>query len=442
MLMIEKQNQTRCSRLAQALVAVQVMGLLYYHIMEEIAMRKMVVVSLDAMFDQDLAALQEGDFLHAWMKDAAVCTQVKTVFPALTYPAHTTLVTGCDPCNHGIGQNQPFQPGKAAQMRAWYWDAADVKRESLFDAVKHAGGRCASILWPVTGKHPSVRWGFPEVLALPGESQVLKMLRYGTPLWILRMELKHGKKRVSTREPHLSDYATILAEDLIRHQQPDLMAVHLVDLDEMRHHHGVDSPEAQEAMQRNQRRVERIWNAMQQTPGMEDALLVVLSDHGQANVSCTVNLTEQLRAAGLAGCAQVQSNGMSAYLFPHEQGEKGPAQAEAWLRAHGGDIGVKCVYDRQTLDRMGCIPQVAFAVEAAEDVVFSDGLPQAKREKATHGFGPGHPAENCLLMIRGRGVKATSLPAMPMRDVAPTLAGLMGVELREAKGVDHSTQMR
>lgn len=45
-------------------------------------------------------------------------------------------------------------------------------------------------------------------------------------------------------------------------------------------------------------------------------------------------------------------------------------------------------------------------------------------------------------MIRGRGVKPTSLPAMPMRDVAPTLAGLMGVPLREASGVDHSTQMR
>lgn len=405
-------------------------------------MRKMVVVSLDAMFEQDLAALTEGDFLQEWMKDAAVCTRVKTVFPALTYPAHTTLVTGCDPCDHGIGQNQPFQPGKAAQMRAWYWDAAEVKRESLFDAVKHAGGKCASILWPVTGKHPSVRWGFPEVLALPGENQVLKMLRYGTPLWILKMEMKHGRKRVSTKEPHLSDYAAILAEELIRHQQPDLLAVHLVDLDDMRHHHGVNSPEAQQAMQRNQRRVESIWNAMQQTPGMEDALMVVLSDHGQADVSRTVNLTEHLRQAGLDGCVQVQSNGMSAYLFSHEQGDEGVARAEQWLQQQGEAIGVKRVYDRRTLDRMGCIPQVALAAEAAEDVVFSDGLPQAKREKATHGFGPGHPAENCLLMIRGLGVKPVSLPAMPMRDVAPTLAGLMGVALPTATGVDHSTQMR
>lgn len=405
-------------------------------------MRKMVIVSLDAMYQDDLKQLHQGDFLHGWMQEAAVCTQVKTVFPALTYPAHTTLVTGCDPAKHGIGQNQPFQPGKSAEMRAWYWDAAAVRAESLFDAVKKQGGRCASILWPVTGKHPSIRWNFPEVLALPGENQVLKMLRYGTPWWILQMELKHGKQRVSTREPHLSDYAVVLAEDVIRRHQPELTTVHLVDLDDMRHHHGLNSAQAMDAMKRNQQRVERIWQVMQETPGMEDALLVVLSDHGQADVSRTVHLEETLAQAGLKGCVQVQSNGMSAYLFPCGQGNDGAARAEAWLREHGEQHGVKHVYSRDELDQLGCIPEAAFAVEAAEQVVFSDGLPQAKREKATHGFGPGHPAENCLLMIRGKGVRPQQLPAMPMRDVAPTLCGLMGVALPCAQGVDHSSEMQ
>lgn len=404
-------------------------------------MRKLVIVSLDAMFDADLQCITPDSFLGRWMKEAAVCTQVKTVFPALTYPAHTTLVTGCDPVKHGVGQNQPFQPGKEADMRAWYWEKADVKCESLFDAVKKQGGRCASILWPVTGKHPSVKWSFPEVLALPGENQVLKMLAYGTPLWVLHMECKHGRKRVSTKEPHLSDYATMLAEDVIRSHQPELTAVHLVDLDDMRHHHGVNSKEAHEAMARNQRRVESIWKAMQETPGMEDALLVVLSDHGQADVSRTVDLGEALDAAGLQGCVQVQSNGMSAYLFAHEKGKEGAAQAEAWLRAHGGDIGVSHVYSRQELDQLGCIREPAFAVEAAPEVVFSDGLPHAKREKATHGFGPGHPAENCLLMICGKGIKPCTMPSMPMRDVASTLAGLAGVRLHEAQGVDHSAKI-
>lgn len=405
-------------------------------------MRKIVLISLDAMAEADLSRIPKDSFLGRWMAEAAVCTQVKTVFPALTYPAHTTLVTGRDPASHGIGQNQPFQPEKEAAMRAWYWDAAEVRGDSLFHAVRRQGGRCASILWPVTGKHPAIRWNFPEVLALPGENQVLKMLQYGAKAWILHMELKHGRKRVSSREPHLSDYAAMLAQDVIRAHQPELTAVHLVDLDDMRHHHGVDSPEAMAAMEWNERRVQAVWETMQHTPGMEDALLVLVSDHGQADVARTVCLTELLKDAGLGMAARVQSNGMSAYLFPGEDGAEGLRKAENFLRTKGAAEGVAHVYSREELDALGCIPSVGFAVEAAPAVVFSDGLPQAKREKATHGFGPGHPAENCLFMVRGRGIRPCRLPAMPMRDVAPTLAGLMGVTLEEESGKDHSGQMQ
>lgn len=393
-------------------------------------MRKMVLVSLDAMFEQDWA-YYDGRWLGEWLNQAAVCKQVKTVFPALTYPAHTTMMTGCDPMQHGIGQNQPFQPGKPAEMRTWYWEEAQVQRETLFQAVKRNGGKCASMLWPVTGKSHSIRWNFPEVLALPGESQTMKMLKYGTAPWILHMELKHGKERISTHEPHLSDYAVLLTCDVIRSHQPDLTAVHLVDVDEMRHHHGVNSPETKAGMDRMEKRVQAIWNTMQSTPGMEDALLVLVSDHGQADVNRTVELEPALKAAGIP--VQVQSNGMSAYLFTNES-----EKALQWLQKNGEQMGVSAVYDKEKLEQFGCIDGVDLAVEAAPGVVFADGLPKAKREKATHGFGPGHPAENCLLAVRGRDIEPCQLPAMPMRDVAPTLAALMGIDLPQAVGKDCS----
>jgi len=397
-------------------------------------MRKVVLVSLDAMFEQDWPRY-EGRWLGEWFSQAAVCTQVKTVFPALTYPAHTTLVTGCDPVKHDIGQNQPFQHGVDASIRTWFWDEKHVQRETLFQAVKRQGGRCASMLWPVTGKSKAIRWNFPEVLALPGENQVLKMLQYGSPLWILQMELKHGRERVSIHEPHLSDYAVTLACDVIRAHQPDLTAVHLVDVDEMRHRYGVNSPEAQAGMDRMEQRVQRIWETMQATPGMEDALLVLVSDHGQEDVERTVLLEEPMLAAGID--VQVQSNGMTAYLFTEM-----PEEARAWLEENAASVGVSHVYSDDELDAMGCIWQPALAAEAATGVVFADGLPQAKREKATHGFGPGRAAENCLLAIRGKGIRPCILPAMPMRDVAPTLAGMMGIDLPQAVGIDHSNEVK
>ena len=365
---------------------------------------KVVLISLDALFDQDLPLMRQQPFFGEFLAHASGCTHVRTVYPALTYPAHTTLVTGVDPRQHGIGHNQPHHPELEASMRPWYWDRAQVKVPNLFDAVKEAGGSCASVLWPVTGKTKSIRWNFPEVLALPGENQTWKMLRYGTPLWLLQMELRHRSERVSLREPYLSDYATILLKDVIASHAPDLSAVHLVDLDDMRHHHGVFNRETRKAIQRLDHRAAEIWETMQHTPGMEGAALCLVSDHGQADVRETVSLTR----LGLGSLFTVQSNGFGAYLFFRQKEEEAAHLRELtdFLRQHMAELRASAVYSAEDLAAMGAVEGVSLAVEAAPGVVYDDGLPQAKREKATHGFGPGHPAENCLFALRGKGIRA------------------------------------
>ena len=404
---------------------------------------KVVLISLDALFDQDLPLMRQQPFFGEFLAHASGCTHVRTVYPALTYPAHTTLVTGVDPRQHGIGHNQPHHPELEASMRPWYWDRAQVKVPNLFDAVKEAGGSCASILWPVTGKTKSIRWNFPEVLALPGENQTWKMLRYGSPLWLLQMELRHRSERVSLRGPHLSDYATILLKDVIASHAPDLSAVHLVDLDDMRHHHGVFNRETRKAIQRLDHRAAEIWETMQHTPGMEGAALCLVSDHGQADVRETVSLGEALTRLGLGSLFTVQSNGFGAYLFFRQKEEEEAHLGELtdFLRQHLAELRASAVYSAEDLAAMGAVEGVSLAVEAAPGVVYDDGLPQAKREKATHGFGPGHPAENCLFALRGKGIReGVWIPDMPMRDVAPTLAGILGVKMPQARGVDHSAR--
>ena len=404
---------------------------------------KVVLISLDALFDQDLPLMRQQPFFGEFLAHASGCTHVRTVYPALTYPAHTTLVTGVDPRQHGIGHNQPHHPELEASMRPWYWDRAQVKVPNLFDAVKEAGGSCASVLWPVTGKTKSIRWNFPEVLALPGENQTWKMLRYGSPLWLIQMELRHRSERVSLREPYLSDYTTILLKDVIASHAPDLSAVHLVDLDDMRHHHGVFNRETRKAIQRLDHRAAEIWETMQHTPGMEGAALCLVSDHGQADVRETVSLGDVLTRLGLGSLFTVQSNGFGAYLFFRQKEEEAAHLGELtdFLRQHMEELRASAVYSAEDLAAMGAVEGVSLAVEAAPGVVYDDGLPQAKREKATHGFGPGHPAENCLFALRGKGIReGVWIPDMPMRDVAPTLAGILGVKMPQARGVDHSAR--
>ena len=404
-------------------------------------MRKVVLVSLDAFFRADTERLDPGGFLARMMREGTFCRRVETIFPAQTYPIHVTMVTGCGPDRTGVGQNQPPQPDVPKEERVWYWERKHIRVPTLFEAVREAGGRSASLLWPVNCRNRAVRWCFPEVHPLKGENAALKALRFGTPAYILLGEKRFGSLRRGIAEPWLSDYVTALGADTIRRKKPDLTAIHLIDLDEARHRCGTFSPEAEEAIRRNDRRLETLQQAAAGTPGMEDALLIAVSDHGQEDIRETVNLREHLEALGMQGKIFVQSNGMSACFFPGPEGCADPEALRAEIEAHREEMGIAKTYSRQELDELHAAAGPLFAAEAAPGVVFSDALDPEKREAATHGFGPGRDADLCLFAAAGRGIrKGAEIPFMQMRDVGPTIAGLMGLELAEADGIDRSSE--
>ena len=402
-------------------------------------MRKVVLVSLDAFFIADTERMDPEGFQAGMLRGGAFCRRVETIFPALTYPIHVTMVTGCDPDKTGIGQNQPPQPGVPESERVWYWERTYIQVPTLFEAVREAGGKSCSILWPVNCRNRAVRWIFPEVHPLKGENPVVKALRYGSPLYLLAGEKRFGHLRKGISEPYLSDFAAVFAADTIRRHRPDFSAIHLIDLDAARHRCGTFSAEARAACSRNDRRLAEIYRAVTETPGMEDALLIAVSDHGQEDIRKTVNLTRKLQEAGLDRKLFVQSNGMSACFFPGEEAPGSVVPADLLPPERWEELGISRLYTRGELDALHAVKGPLFAAEAAEGVVFSDALDEEKREAATHGFGPGREADLCLFAVYGRGVrKGAEIPAMKMRDVGPTVAGLMGLELPQADGTDLS----
>ena len=404
-------------------------------------MRKVLLVSLDAFFEPDIGSLPPEGAISRVLREGTWCRKVKTIFPALTYPVHVTMVTGCEPEDTGVGQNQPFQPDTPKEKRCWYWERKYIRVPTLFEKVKEAGGRSCSILWPVNCKNPAVNWCFPEVHPLPGENAALKALRFGTPGFILAGEKRFGHLRKGISEPWLSDYAAALAEDTIRRKQPDLTALHLIDLDYTRHHFGTFTKETDESIRRLDKRVGNLVRALETTPGMEDALLILVSDHGQADIRQTVNLRETMERVMPGIPLRPQSNGMSAYFFP-EGNVPDLDRLIPTLESHREELGISHVYSGDELKLLHAVSGPVLAAEASEGVVFSDSLDPEKREKATHGFGPGHPGDLCFFAVYGKGIRqGLELPSFPMRDVGPTVAGLMGLKLPEAKGKDRSEEI-
>src|SRR5271170_3446393 len=61
--------------------------------------------------------------LRRMMAEGAYAEGVTGVTPTITYPSHTTLITGVWPAQHGILGNTKFDP-LMENMGGWYWYAS------------------------------------------------------------------------------------------------------------------------------------------------------------------------------------------------------------------------------------------------------------------------------------------------------------------------------
>ena len=81
--------------------------------------------------------------LRRLMQQGAHARGVVGVVPTVTYPSHTTLMTGLTPREHGIISNTPFD-ALNVNKEGWYWYAEDIKAKTLWEVVAKPGLRMAS----------------------------------------------------------------------------------------------------------------------------------------------------------------------------------------------------------------------------------------------------------------------------------------------------------
>ena len=76
----------------------------------------LLMISVDGLkpeyvLDADVHGLKIP-FLRSLMRGGAYARGVTGVWPTVTYPSHTTLLTGLSPAEHGIYNNLEFDPRK------------------------------------------------------------------------------------------------------------------------------------------------------------------------------------------------------------------------------------------------------------------------------------------------------------------------------------------
>ena len=104
--------------------------------------RPVLLISIDGLRPGDVAEAEQRGLripnLRRFLAEGSYADGVIGVLPTVTYPSHTTLLTGASPARHGIVSNNTFDP---AQINAggWYWYASDIKLPTLWSASARAG---------------------------------------------------------------------------------------------------------------------------------------------------------------------------------------------------------------------------------------------------------------------------------------------------------------
>ena len=389
--------------------------------------------------------------LRAFMTNGTYATGVKNVLPTVTYPDHTTLITGVWPNVHGIGNNVVFDPlGK--NFEGWYWYSSDIKVPTLWDAVHNNHQVVASLDWPVSVDNPSIDENLPEYWRAfqPGDLKLLHAL--ATPGLPEKLEKATGLKMASVfAETPASDIARAkLAAALIELTHPQFMTLHLVSVDGNQHEYGPGTPEAHAAIETVDTAIGDLVAAARKVE--PDLVVVVVSDHGFAPVEHDVNLMVPFVEASLITVDPAthkiadwkaepwDAGGSEAVVLKDPTDAAVKKQVADLLHKLAADPanGIAQVIDADKIAKMGGDPKASFWVdfkpgyEGGSKIV--SAMVTAGSIKGTHGYFPTNREMRASFFIDGPGIpKKGSLGEIDMRRIAPTVAKILDVSLPTAK---------
>lgn len=411
-----------------------------------------LLISIDGLRPADVLQAEKRGLqlpnLRRFLTDGSYASDVRGVLPTLTYPSHTTLLTGVAPDKHGIGGNLTFDPTNKNQQ-GWAWYASDIRVPTLWDAAHAAGLSTANVHWPVS-VGAQVDWNLPQIwrTGLPDDRKLLGAL--ATPGLLPALERTLGPYADGIDESLAGDEnRTRFAVKLLEERQPVFMTAYLASLDHEQHASGPDTPEAKRTLERIDGLVGALVEAARRVH--PDGVVAVISDHGFAPVQQDVNLYAPFIQAGLitlkdGAVADWQAmpwndGGSAAIVLKSPSDEAALAKVRALLAQLQGNpvYGIERVLDHAQLVERGGTAQASWFVlfkPGYEMAIKPDApLPAPSHYRGMHGYDPALPQMRSTFLIEGKGVPAgKDLGAIDMRDIAPTLARSLGVALPQAQG--------
>jgi predicted AlkP superfamily pyrophosphatase or phosphodiesterase len=387
--------------------------------------------------------------LRAFMTDGAYARGVRGVLPTLTYPSHTTLLTGASPAKHGILDNTTFDP-KLRNQRGWYWYAEEINVPTLWDAATAANLETANVYWPVS-VGAKITYNLPQIWRA-GTDDDLKLQRaLSTKGLEQELSAELGRYPGGMEETVAEDEIRArFAIRLLEKKHPGFFTVYLTGLDTEEHASGPFSPKSNQTLERLDAVVGSLRAAAEKTaPGR--ATVCVVSDHGFAAIQHDVNLYAAFLEAGLFSVDKDNqvtdwkamlwpAGGSAAVVLADPKDEQLRARVQALLDKLASEPanGIDRIWSQQEVRQGGGFPNAAFLVSLriGYEMAYSLSMPIITKPSnlGMHGYVPERAEMRSSFFIVGPHIPAgKSLGEIDMRQIAPTLADVLHIHLAGAE---------
>lgn len=424
--------------------------------------RLVILVSVDGLahhyFDDPKCHMPTIRQLAA---EGARARRMECSMPTVTWTNHTTLVTGVHPGRHGVIGNDYFDRKEFKRVPLIpdpiFNKDEIVKVPTIYDVAKQAGLKTAGVIWPASRGAKTLDWTVPDVF----EQELFE--KYGTPSLLeearaagIPIEKQNEWCKAGNAGKPMRDYMyTRLACHIIAKHRPNFLALHLVSVDALEHATGRQSPEAYWAVADSDSRIRDIVDTVD-AAGMRDrTTFVITADHGFVTYTKNVLPNVLIKREGLLKAlgskvtsAQVYCLGQGGAAFIYVLDE---ANRDALIKQIQPKLaameGVAAVVGPEDLGKVGHVPpsvdarEPDFMLSAKDGYSFSDSAAGEKlvedvdSPKGSHGYLPTDPNLYATFVISGAGVKKGAVvDEITNRDVAPTMARLLGLEMKDVDG--------
>jgi len=404
---------------------------------------RVVLISVDGLWAGDLRRADSAGVrlpvLDSLRRAGALAAGVVGSFPSVTFPSHTTIVTGVPPARHGVYANGIFvAPNERRDFSPAYLEHTEVRVPTLFDAAHAAGLTVGGVFWPVTAHDSTIDYNIPDAWDQRpgGRSQLAALRTLGTPGLLDSLAAPAEGMPDDSLRSHWG-------AEIIRRWSPDLVAIHLIDLDHAKHETGTWADSVAAGLRNIDRRIGLILAAVRATDEGRRTTLIVTSDHGFLAYVQRLRPGVLLANAGLVRAdtsgvlgweAAVHVNGGSVMILPRDSTD---ATLAARVRAAipdslvGPNRPIRAVWPRDTIRALAADPRAIMALDMNEGFYAVTGYTGAllsARRGGGHGYDPRRPELHAFCLITGPEARpGSTLPLLAQTEIAGYVARALGL---------------